>query len=256
MFTSKLFSLKSKTKTIINYFLYGAFFLYIIHLMVSSKDIASIIIYFIILIVFGVFSFLNEYLLNVYKTSILILTNDCDPKSALESIEKLNKLDIFKVYKKSSTIFNLLALRDLGKYDDLESALNNISLKDLNKSPDLLLIYYYSHFISCIEKNDYNNVKYYYKKLINLNKHGIKNKKANPLISWDELDGTYNLYINDYKACRKSYKKVHINQMNNREKVHFLINMAKLELSQKNMDNYNYYLNKLNNISNKMFLST
>lgn len=256
MITSKLFYLKPSTKNIINYVLYGIFFFYIGNLMLSSKSTASLIIYSLFILIFGGFVFLNEYLINLYKKSISILTSDCDPKLALQYIEKLNKLDIFKVYKKSYNIFNLLALRDLGKYIELECTLNKMDINKIMKSPDLLLIYYYSYFICFVAKDDRDNVKYYYDKLILLKEHGVKNKKANPLISWDELHGMYYYYIKDYKNCNKSFKKVNINHMNNRESIHFFTNMLKLEKSQNNKDNYKYYLNKLNNISNKMFLST
>ncbi|SHJ15434.1 hypothetical protein SAMN02745163_01439 [Clostridium cavendishii DSM 21758] len=251
MFTAWSSSKLKKYKNLINYSLYTMFFVYIIYLILKEPNVLGKIPYFLILLIFGTLTFLNEYLKSLYTKSILLLTDSCNPKEGLKLIKLIERLDLFKSYKNSIIIFKLLALRDLGNIDELLKYANSLDIDHLHFNKDIILIYNYTLFMSYIDIKNDDKVLTYYKNLISIKK---ENNCPN-LFSWSELNGIYHLYNNNLIESKKHFNKVKTNEMNTRERLHFFFNLSKLCIAQKEYDYSLKYLNNITSIENDLSIN-
>lgn len=249
MIIKKLVSTMKKHKSILDYSIYALFFSYMVYLITKESNFLGTFSYVFILVLFGSLAFLNEYLKKLYEMSILLLSNNCQPIKALEIVERIERLDIFKAYKKPLIIFKLLVLRDLGNNENLLNYIKSLDMTKYKNSKDIILTYNYSLFITYINMGSDNEVNIYYKNLISMK----KSNEYTPLFSWNEIIGMYHFYNKNYSESKKYYNKVSTSTMNNRERVYFLFNLSKLYLAMKNYDDAARYLKELamngNNIS-------
>ncbi|GAB6168280.1 hypothetical protein JCM1393_07400 [Clostridium carnis] len=252
MYKKSKYSLSPKGKTYFNYCIYGVFVIYVLYLAFNSNTSYIRAFYLLFASIISTFVFLHEYLNILYKKAIEKLTIECDPIVGLEISSKIERLDIFKSYKKSLLVFKLLAYSDLNRYEDILELLNKATIKPFSSSYDLLLIYYYSLFLSYISLDDRKNVKEYYKKCIELQNKGSGKNKIAPILSWNEIKAIYYIYQQDYILAKKYLRKVNISQLNNREKYLHLMNLSLLEVYDNNFNGAKIYLEEIIIGANKM----
>ncbi len=249
------YSLNSKNKKYFDYLFYILFVIYIIYLIVVSTNIKLKFIYLLFALILICFVFLHEYLDKLYKKAINELTVSCDPISGLETLSKLERYDLLKSYRKSISVYKLLAFSDLNKYNEIIELLEKVTIKPFKSSYDLLLIYYYSLFLSYINLDDSKNVKKYYNKCMEFKDRKDVREKIAPILSWNEISGIYNLYKKDYVLAKKNFKKVNVTLLNNREKYLHFFNLSLLKIYDNDLINAKIYLDDIKNNTISMYIT-
>lgn len=249
------YSLSKKNKRYLDYLVYILFVIYMIYLISTSTDIKLKLVYLLFSFIMISFVFLHEYLDKLYKKSINELTVSCNPVSGLETLSKLEKYDLLKSYRKSILVYKLLAFSDLNKYNEIIELLEKVTIKPFKASYDLLLIYYYSLFLSYISLDDSKKVKEYYNKCMDLKDRKDVRKKIAPILSWNEISGIYNLYQKNYVLAKKYLKKVNVTLLNNREKYLHFFNLSLLKIYDNDFISAKIYLDDIKNNTTSMYIT-
>lgn len=210
-------------KVILNILIYIAFFAYVLYLIIEAPKFSTKILYlFILVIVLGTCLY-YEYLKQLYHRMVGLLINDCDPIKAWQSANLLTKRDIFKGFKGSLKIFNVLLLMDEGHYEECRRYLTNED-QFFRASIDNIFIKYHSELQLAWLLNDPelgNSAMKGLNKIRNTNR-----KKYSPLFSWDEIDGLH-CYINDrYSKALTYLNHVDISKLNSREQTYLNVLIA------------------------------
>jgi tetratricopeptide (TPR) repeat protein len=249
------YSLSKKNKQYLDYLVYILFVIYMIYLISTSTDIRLKLVYLLFSLIMICFVFLHEYLDKLYKKAINELTVSCNPVNGLETLSKLEKYDLLKSYRKSILVYKLLAFSDLNKYNEIIELLEKVTIKPFKASYDLLLIYYYSLFLSYISLDDSKKVKEYYNKCMDLKDRKDVRKKIAPILSWNEISGIYNLYQKDYVLAKKYFKKVNVTLLNNREKYLHFFNLSLLKIYDNDFISAKIYLDDIKNNTTSMYIT-
>ena len=249
------YSLSNKNKKYLDYLFYILFVVYMIYLIVTSNNTKLKFVYILLLLVMLIFALLHEYLGKLYRKAINELTVNCDPINGLETLSKLERYDLLKSYKKSILVYKLLAFSDLNRYNEIIELLEKVKIKPFKASYDLLLIYYYSLFLSYISLDDSRKVKEYYNKCMDLKDRKDVRKKIAPILSWNEISSIYNLYQKNYVLARKYLKKVNVTLLNNREKYLHFFNLSLLKIYDNDFISAKIYLDDIKNNTTSMYIT-
>lgn len=250
MFNIRKHAFSEKWRNIITGIIYIIFILYSINLIIHTEAISSKLFYAVLTIILISVVALSEYLRQLYRKAIKTLVMDCDPKQAKEIEAKLLKYDLFKAYKKTMIIFDLMIYADSNEYQKC------IDLLDQNESffkqsLDNLLIRNYNYFKAYVGIDNKTKAKKYYQDTIKMKGAKIKGSKVSPLYSWDEIDAVYYLCIKDIKKSKAAFANTNTQMMNHRELCHFYYDYAQLNLLDHNLNDARKHLNQVLEISNK-----
>lgn len=243
---------KQKAKKYYNILIYIIFVGYMINLSINTSSLPKKIAYIALLLFFGFFAALYEYLNITYNKAIDALTKDCNPFKGEYLINIVEKYDLFKSFKRPICIFKLLMFRDMGKPREILDLLNNTGKKTFSSSYELLLIYYHSLFLAYAELGDKLKTRECYNKLLELKEKKQKGKEAVLLFSLNEATGYFKYLSSNFTKSRKAYLKVDVNNMNHREKVNYYMLLAKLELAEMNYKESKELLQYVIDNGNKM----
>lgn len=227
MVNSNWLYMRKDVKSMLTKIVYLLFLVYMIYLIVHNDNLSVKIAYTVMMLFFGSFVILHEYLQLLYKKAIYYLVEACNPYTAMEFINKLRKFDILKSYKTSIDVFSTLALKDMGNSKELIIHLDTLEKKTFSTSFDLLLIYYRSYLEYYIEEKNAENVKSIYKKLMDLCfKEKRSTKYPTPFFK-EEITAIYSISRGSYKAAEKKLRLVDPNYFNNREKCYYFFMLGK-----------------------------
>lgn len=253
MFNIRKHAFSEKGRNIITAIIYIFFVIYSIYLIIHAEEVSTKLFYACLTIILMSVAVLSEYLRFLYRQAIKTLVIDCDPYKAQEIEQKLLKYDIFKAYKKTMIIFDLMVYCDLNQYDKCIELLDN-NEKFFKQSLDNLLIRNYNYFKGYIGIDNKTKAKKYYQDTIKLKGAKIKGSKISPLYSWEEIDAVYYLFIKDIKKSKAAFANTNTKMMNNRELSHFYYDYAQLDLLDNNLDAACEHLTQVLEISNKNVL--
>lgn len=250
MFNIRKHAFSEKWRNIISAIIYILFVIYSIYLIMHTEEFSSKLFYTCLTVILISVVALSEYLRILYRQAIKTLVMDCDPYKAQEIEQKLLKYDIFKAYKKTMIIFDLMVYTDLNQYDKCIELLDN-NEKFFKQSLDNLLIRNYNYFKGYIGLDNKTKAKKYYQDTIKLKGAKIKGSKISPLYSWEEIDAVYYLCIKDIKKSKAAFANTNTQMMNHRELSHFYFDYAQLNLLDNDYDAACEHLNRVLEISNK-----
>lgn len=253
MFNIRKHAFSEKGRNIITAFIYIFFVIYSIYLIIQAEQLSSKLFYACLTIILMSVAALSEYLRYLYRQAIKTLVMECDPYKAQEIEQKLLKYDIFKAYKKTMIIFDLMVYTDLNQYDKCIELLDH-NEKFFKQSLDNLLIRNYNYFKGYIGIDNKTKAKKYYQDIIKLKGAKIKGSKVSPLYSWEEIDAVYYLCIKDIKKSKAAFANTNTKMMNNRELSHFYYDYAQLNLLDNDLEAAHEHLKLVLEISNKNVL--
>lgn len=253
MFNIRKHAFSEKWRNIISAIIYILFVVYSVYLIIYAEEVSTKLFYACLTIILISVTALSEYLRYLYRQAIKSLVMDCDPYKAQEIKQKLLKYDIFKAYKKTMIIFDLMVYTDLNQYDKCIELLDN-NEKFFKQSLDNLLIRNYNYFKGYIGIDNKTKAKKYYQDTIKLKGAKIKGSKVSPLYSWEEIDAVYYLCIKDIKKSKAAFANTNTKMMNNRELSHFYYDYAQLNILDNDLDAACKHLNLVLEISNKNVL--
>lgn len=253
MFNIRKHAFSEKWRNIISAIIYILFVIYSAYLIIHSEELSTKLFYACLTIILISVTALSEYLRLLYRKTIKTLVMDCDPYEAMELKQKLLKYDIFKAYKKTMIIFDLMVYTDLNQYDKCIELLDN-NEKFFKQSLDNLLIRNYNYFKGYIGIDNKTKAKKYYQDTIKLKGAKIKGSKLSPLYSWDEIDAVYYFCIKDIKKSKAAFANTNTQMMNNRELSHFYYDYAQLNLLDNDLNAACDHLTQVIEISNKNVL--
>lgn len=215
------FKLGQSTRTYLNYFLYLAFVVYMVYLMINEPSLAVRLVYLTMLVVILSGVILAEILKSWSIRALRSLTQQCDPQAGLDVLGKIGKFDLFKGYRQFALSFKALAMQDLGQSQELLNWLDQVGEKKFSTSADLRLVYLHSQFRAHLMLGHKEKARDYFQATMNLRDKKILGKKVSPLYSWDQIVAEYQVFNGNFKEARKSLAKVETANFNPREKAWF-----------------------------------
>ena len=250
MFNIRKHAFSEKWRNIISAVIYIIFIIYSVNLIIQTEQLSSKLFYAALVLILISVVALSEYLRLLYRQALKTLFMDCAPDAAQQLEAKLLKYDIFKAYKKTMLIFDLMVNADLNQYQQ------NIDLLDQNEkffkqSLDNLLIRNYNYFKAYIGIDNKTKAKKYYQDTIKMKGAKLQGSKVSPLYSWEEIDAVYYLCIKDIKKSKNAFANTNIQMMNNRELSHYYYDYAQLNLLDDNCADAIKHLQQVIEISNK-----
>lgn len=218
-------ALGETARNIIMAVVYLVFFYMMISSAVEAADPVYKGIYIVIMVFFGAFGLLSEYLRQIYRRAIRILVMDCRPADAMEVLEKLERADILKGYRNAAVVFRTLALVDMNKPQQLLEYIEGPAKKVLEYSLDMKLVYYYNVFYGNLMLDNREAAAEIYPKLLNLYTNPGKGKKrrVSPIYSFDVIKGDYCLSQGQYAKAHREYEQAATVNMNNRELANYYL---------------------------------
>lgn len=242
----------SLTKLIVKVFIYLVFIFYILNISTKANNLSTQLLFFIIggLVLIG--SLYYEYLKYLYSNMIEALTRRCSITDA--EVKKINLInrDFFNGFNGSIIIFNSLLLIDKGKYEECLSYMEK-NYDFFHGTLDYLFIYHHNRAYCHLFLKNYQAGITDCTNLLEFK--NISKKKYSPLFSFDEIIGIkYHLEGLHRKAIR-SFKKVDINRLNEREKtyIYYFISLAYRELHDDSK--VGLYLKKLRISGNELAIA-
>lgn len=219
---------------------YLIFFGFVITNIINAKDNSTRIFNILILLFFGTFSTLFEFLRINYDAATKRLIVDDKPQEALDLIRRVKKYDLFKTFKTSTQMLEMLSLMDLRRFDELKKYVDELE-KSGNTDYDVEILMRYCQMIAYGETNNKGKSNDAYKKLINVrdmvDKKGRRRKGAY-FFNWGVVNGQHKNYEGDYQGAYKYLKDVEEANMNKREVVWYLL--AKLVACKNTKDTKTY----------------
>lgn len=106
-------------KLIISGTLYVLYFYYLA-IFISKSTIDHKIFYAIVGICIGICGLYYEIIKLMFHESIEYITEKDDPQTGIEKLTKLSKYDFFRDYSYYSDMYALVALSDMGEYDEIK----------------------------------------------------------------------------------------------------------------------------------------
>ena len=250
MFNIRKHAFSEKGRNIITAIIYLIFLIYSCNLILQAEAMSTKIAYVAITLILLSIVGLSEYLRWLYRSAIKTLTMDCDPYKAKEIEQKLLKFDLFKAYKKTMLIFDLMVYADLDEYEKCIELLDH-NEKFFKQSLDHILIRNYNYFKSYYALNNKTQGKKYYQETIKLKGAKLRGSKVSPLYSWDEIDAVYYLKIRDLKKSKAAFANTNTKMMNFREMSHFYYDYAQLELQNNQPEKAAEYLKEAFKFANR-----
>lgn len=210
------FRLSEPARKYVMYIIYIIFTIYTGSKLINEPSAEGKVAYLILLSLFLGMVLWAEHLRYLYQHMISSLTMECDSAKAKKYYNLLKKKDFLKNYKKPLYIFDTLYYQDLNQPDKCIEILEN---KDnmFRSSLDYLLIRNYTYFYSNYRKGVRSQIKKYYEEVTKVKGAKVKGTKVNPLYSWELIDAIYYLSMKDYKKSLSNFKKVYIENFNQRE---------------------------------------
>lgn len=250
----RYYSRKEQTALIINTALYVIFTIYTINYMTTLTDLFTIILISILLTFFIGSMILKEILNFWFQKAIYQLTTECDPLTALQTMEKVKKWDLYKGYTISYVAFCSLV------YIDTENTQAIFDLfaegNKLTKSgKDMILIKNYSLYKAYVILNNKTQMKKAYAELIKLKAISGKKRGVSPLYAWFDIEGEYALLTGDIKEASSIFSKADIKALNTRERAHHYYLVAQVESEKDNLEEAKSYLNQVTKLANKMAIA-
>lgn len=248
------YSFSSEAKRIIHIIIAIIFLFYSIYLINQASTVPVKIAYIAITVIFLSVYVYVEYLEYLSERAIKTLNNECNPEKAKAIYDKLQKINFFKSYKNNRILFD--AIYYLAIYEPQ----NTIKLlqdndKYFRSNIDALFIRNVSLFIAYIESGNKTQAKKAYPDIIKLKGSKVKGKKLSPLYNWDELEALHFYISNDFDKACKTYRKVNISHMNNKEKTQYYLFFYKSLLQNKEIDEANQVKNELDKVCNLLPIS-
>ncbi len=237
---------KERFQTALTLILYGLFIYYSSTLIMNAKDMSVKLLYSFVTILFTLIGISSEYLKYLYRKALVKLNMECDPDSAIEIFDKLQKFDYFKAYKKTRTVFDIqVALATL----NAAQCIKIIEDEDiyLRSSLELLVIRAYSMLRANSILDNHNQVKHWYNEYMKCQ----SGKKKVYLYSTEEVDGLYHFTTNDRKKACTSFAKVNTKNMNPKEIAMFSYNYACASMSIDSNVSKQYF-NQVVQLGNKL----
>lgn len=197
-------------------------YLLIISIMNIGKNNLKVFFSIIALLLIVAFVLFYNKLKQIYEQMIRDLTVNGDIQKAKKDEQHLIQLDKWKGYDKSILLFNALLYLDQGKWQSLETLLENES-NFFHSSFDYLAIYNYLKFKLAYFTQNLSMLDEYYSKFNEIMHTG---KIKHPLFSCDEVDAIYFYAHKRYKKSLSSFEKIKLTSMNTREQAYVQFELA------------------------------
>ena len=217
-------------RIVITIIAYVIFYYYIINSCLHAESKSQLYFNIIIGVIFGGLAILAEYLRMNYDAATKNLVIDCKPDKALEKIERVEKVDIFRTYKTSCQMMRMLALVDLRRFPELLSYVDSIETKEY----DVELIRKYSQMLAYGEQGQRGKSNEAFKKLVQVREYRTnkgKRFKGAYFLNWEVVNGQHKNYEGDYEGAMRYLNDIDEKNMNLRELVQYLL--AKLLAAKK-----------------------
>ncbi len=218
----RIIKLFYKVKPIFNIILYILFVLIYLSLIRSTNDIFTKIFFTIVLILVVAFNLLYDYLKYLYQKLQIAFTIELDLGQAQKLKEKIIKFDVFKGFKDSLLLSDVLMSLD-NNQPQLTLDLLDSNPKFFTSSVDMIYIRNHSAFKAYTLLENRSKSKQTFQELNKFREVSQRknNKQISPLYNWDQIDALYLYITKDYKKSVELYKKSNVNNMNPRELTHY-----------------------------------
>ena len=214
------------TRSVVMTVIYLGFFFIMLRSVLAEPSWGGKVFYLLLMVVFGGFSLLSEYLRWLYRKAIKTLIIHCKPQEAIAQMAALQKADLLRGYRNAAVVFHTLTLIDRDCPRELLDYVDGEAYKTLACTPDLRLVYYYCRFYANFMLGDAEAMEEPYQELQKLRfAKGRKNKVA-PIYNWELIDGDYRLTQGDPSRAKKCYEQIPVDNLNNRERAHFYLSRA------------------------------
>ncbi len=235
----KHYSLKQKIFMILTFVFYVAFLFMIINVIRNYKgDVADTAFIVIGVIALG-FGILNEYLKLQYNEALWYLNFKLDPDKASDIYNNLCKKDIFGLYKKDRSLFDVMVYLEKNDPNKVLEIIKSDE-KKFNSNVETLLIRLYYEMRAHLLLGHTKKINEIYMDVQNIEKMKRKPK----IFQYDEFHAMKQLALNNKGNAYEYFKKVNMENMNPKEQKYILENLIKLA-PRTEVENYQNMLEKL-----------
>lgn len=216
-------------KVAINCIIYALFFAYMIQQIVTETDTSVRIFVIFLMVVFGGFAVLYEYMRYNFDVATQNLIFWGNPEKALTMAARVTKLDILKTFSTSIDIMHMLAYVDLRRFDDLKKYIAGLT-DEKRKVYDVLIVLRYAQMVMYGETGDMEKMDNAYRQLNGLRDRKVKGKKmkGSYFFNWDLMAGLRRFYQGANMEALNKLKEVSTENMNHREKLQLHMTQARI----------------------------
>lgn len=216
-----------ESRNIVMGIIYIIFTIYSFYIIITAQELSQKLLFGILYILIFSVAMYSEYLRYLYQHAIKTIAFDAMPQKGRKEFDVLLKKDIFKAYHSSKVIYDTLYYADMLDASALLDIMEN-NYKLFHQNIDNLLIWHYNQLYAHFLLKNTKSVQEEYTKIIRMKDAKIKGHKLSPLYNWDFIDALYLFSRKDYKQSFNCFKKTNIQNMNNREKLHYYFQFSNL----------------------------
>ena len=212
------------TRIVVSISIYAIYFYFVIGNIIKA-DTSEVKLFNLIFLLLGLVAFSYEAMRIIFDAATKRLIMDDNPKQTLKLLDTMKKIDLFKTYKTSIQMMEMLALVDLRRFDELKSYINELEKQDITNY-DVDIVSKYALMIAEGETDNKGKSNKAFKKLIALrdqtNRKGQR-KKGSLFFDWVVVNGQHKNYEGEYEGAYNNLKTVEEKNMNKREIVQYLL---------------------------------
>ncbi|MCL2140575.1 MAG: hypothetical protein FWH42_02690 [Dehalococcoidia bacterium] len=179
----------------------------------------------------------------------------CDPNKFLETIEQQLQRVNFKSYRQLLLINKAVALRDLGRFDEVLTILTDIHIDQYNTTLPLTKIVYYNNLVDIlIIKGDFFQANIWHSKMMQMiNDMTIKGKQKLQLLEFSILNQAELLLADNKFEEVENLMKGLSEKIQNRHRISKCMLYAKLYVKQNKPDEAKPFLQFVIDYGNKLY---
>lgn len=218
----RIIKLYYKVKPFLKIILYLLFILIYIGLIGNTHDPFTKVFFTAVLVLVVLFNILYDYLKYLYQQLQIAFTIELDLEKAQNFRDKICKHDLFKGFKDSILLSDLLISLDTNQ-PQLTLDLIDSNPKFFTSSMDMIYIRNHSIFKAYTLLENRTKSKQAYQELNKLRDVSQRksNKQLSPLYNWDQIDALYFYISKNSKKSIEKFKNCNTSTMNPRELTHY-----------------------------------